>query len=677
MITDILDLGASHYSPDQTTAGAIAKIVFNRLTYIQNLPSTSVDNRQKEMAFLYGEYATWSLLDSIQRSSSPLQKSSNIRNWINNMPSDQHIPVAILKDDMEEEVEAEIEAMLNFSITTPVSSTNNTSTNHLKRMIHFDDDTDDDDDAHVNNLPINATQRRRTTQDDQIKMEKTNESLYNHLRKNDLDGAVRFSTNNSEPWFAAIIKAYVQQCKKIQQGDSIELEAEQQKIWRKSSENRLKKGTSGPYSEAIYGILVGDIDLILPVCGTWEDVIWAYYTTRMELTLDKMAESCNITDAITVLDEAHGDIANRKDISLPRKHPAHFFHLVQAHILNQDFEQLFQLTHKNPDDGSYYKAFIVRNDTDIRHQVDRFMAAFAVYARRYLDAPLADLNTDQIIYHYAKRNQILAFYASQINSELEIDLFAQFLIGFEGDSQERRLLIDLALQYKLHIASILRRTFNLALKRPTSQETQEATMERHTDYSDDHGFGIFELDGPIPDQISKFHQALEWLLMDESVYGDAIKEINNMVRQYLGGRKIYLAENMIESLPVEVIDTCLLHTQGGFQLPNYLDEFQDHALLLECWKLFSSWKTLQKETPDGTLDKLEALKRTLAWERDLLELTEKLENRLLGFLNSSWMKDDDGSVTDGSNDALRQIYISEAVLRLHHIQYCTKDLSDR
>jgi hypothetical protein len=96
---------------------------------------------------------------------------------------------------------------------------------------------------------------------------------------------------------------------------------------------------------------------------------------------------------------------------------------------------------------------------------------------------------------------------------------------------------------------------------------------------------------------------------------------------------------------------------------------------------------------------LDTLKCTQAWRGRLMELTETVENRLLGFLNSGWLKgnmqDDDcvvlapvltfffcvildvvaGSVTKSPADhALRQMYIPEAVLRLHRIQHYTKDL---
>lgn len=94
---------------------------------------------------------------------------------------------------------------------------------------------------------------------------------------------------------------------------------------------------------------------------------------------------------------------------------------------------------------------------------------------------------------------------------------------------------------------------------------------------------------------------------------------------------------------------------------------------------------------------LDTLECTQAWRGRLLELTETVEDRLLGFLNSAWLKgnmqNDDcvvlapvltflcvifdvvgGSVTKSPADhALRQLYIPEAVLRLHRIQHYTKD----
>lgn len=88
--------------------------------------------------------------------------------------------------------------------------------------------------------------------------------------------------------------------------------------------------------------------------------------------------------------------------------------------------------------------------------------------------------------------------------------------------------------------------------------------------------------------------------MEESVYGDAIKEVNRQVRKYLGERKVYLAETMVQAIPLDVLNRCVLQTHGGCEITDYLEEIQDHALLLECWRLFSSWDALQKEKPAAT-----------------------------------------------------------------------------
>jgi hypothetical protein len=119
-------------------------------------------------------------------------------------------------------------------------------------------------------------------------------------------------------------------------------------------------------------------------------------------------------------------------------------------------------------------------------------------------------------------------------------------------------------------------------------------MDRHEDSNG------FEIDGPLPDEAVDFLRALEWLLLEESAYGEAIKEVNWQVRKYLGERKVYLAETMLQAIPTDVLSLCVLHTHGGLVMPDYLEEIQDHALLLECWRLFLSWDALQKEKPGTT-----------------------------------------------------------------------------
>ncbi|CAO3577179.1 unnamed protein product [Absidia cylindrospora] len=459
-------------------------------------------------------------------------------------------------------------------------------------------------------------------------------------------------------------------------GEDLELDPDEQRSWRLSCKGLLKKQGLGPYGKSVYAILLGDIDNVLPVCQTWEDIIWANYNSRMELVIDNIANTTTIIADITRLDKENETIANRKDNSLPRKHPGHFFHLVQTHILKQDLTHLYQLANECKKDGAYFKAFIVRDDADIRHQMDRFMAAFAVYARLYLKSSTSDPNSEQIIYYYAKRNQYpptfypktLAFYTSKLGDELETKLFSEFLNDFDGDKEERKLLVVLGSQYNLNIKSILLRTFYLGLK-----NTSKKNLKEHHMHYDKSSAEQFEVEGQTPDDVSAFLQALEWLLADESLYGQAIKEANVMIRKYLGIRKVYLAEMIVEAIPLNVVNHCVLQTQGGFKLPDYLEEFQDHTSLLECWRLFASWNILYGAKPDTTTDALTTLKHTLAWKNEILENTEKLEMRLRNLLTSSWLKGGVGSEAS-PNDALRKIYIPEAVIRLHYIQYSTKDI---
>ncbi|ORZ11806.1 107-domain-containing protein [Absidia repens] len=685
--TEILDRGPSQLLPEQTIAGMLADIVSYRLDHIKNSSIASKESGQKEMAFLHGERATWSLLDTIQRSSTPLHKCSNIKDWISNMTDDIRLPDSLKQDPMEDEIDAEIHAMFTFPIATPTRSSNTSPMITRKRGIHLDDDnTDDDDDDHFHHAQeanqlydgfvADAAQRRRTTQDEEIRQEKIDESLYNSLRKGDLDDAVRISVENDEPWRITLIKSYVQRCKKIQLGEHLELDPDEQRSWRLSCKGLLKKKGLGPYGKAVYAILLGDVDNVLPVCQTWEDAIWACYNSRMELVIDNIANTTTIIADVTKLNKENENIANRKDNNLPRKHPGHFFHLVQTHILKQDLTHLYQLAYENKKDGAYFKAFIIRDDADIRHQMDRFMAAFVVYARQYLRSSSSDKNSEQIIYHYAKRNQYpptfypktLAFYTSKLGDELEAKLFSEFLNDFDGDKEERKLLVEMGSQYNLNIKSILLRTFYLGL-----QHTSKKNLKDHPIHYDKSGAEQFELEGQTPDDVSAFLQALEWLLADESLYGQAIKETNGMIRKYLGIRKVYLAEMMVEAIPLNAVNHCVLQTQGGFKLPGYLEEFQDHTSLLECWRLFASWNTLYGAKPDTTTDELATLKRTLAWKNEILESTEKLEIRLRTLLTSSWLKGGIGSEAR-PNDALRKLYIPEAVIRLHHIQYSTKDI---
>jgi len=41
------------------------------------------------------------------------------------------------------------------------------------------------------------------------------------------------------------------------------------------------------YERALYGLLVGDVQSLAPVCTTWEDHVWALYSALLEYKVDQ------------------------------------------------------------------------------------------------------------------------------------------------------------------------------------------------------------------------------------------------------------------------------------------------------------------------------------------------------------------------------------------------------
>ncbi|KAI8100040.1 uncharacterized protein BX664DRAFT_32429 [Halteromyces radiatus] len=323
----------------------------------QHQSASFSESVQKEIAFLHEEHTTWRLLDTIQRSTNPLQKCSGIKEWISKTPDTTIISDMLLQDTVENEIDEEIQAMIGFSVQQHTSiSTSSTRNNHSTNRrpgFHFDDDDDDsDDDINMNMddvLPDIPQLRRQKQQSDHknqnidIEFEKINKTLYTLLRKGDLDKVIEFLSTNDEPWRTMLFKSYVQRCKKIQEGKSIEWDTDEQQSWRLSCKGLLKKHGLGPYGKAVYALLLGDVTDVLPVCKTWEDVIWAYYNALMEHLLGAASDTSVMEDDSTVLSKKYENIANQKDPILPRGHPKLFFHLVQVHLLNQDLSLVFEL----------------------------------------------------------------------------------------------------------------------------------------------------------------------------------------------------------------------------------------------------------------------------------------------------------------------------------------------
>jgi nuclear pore complex protein Nup107 len=114
-----------------------------------------------------------------------------------------------------------------------------------------------------------------------------------------MDKAILMCESNDQPWRAASLRGGI-----YRSDYELDVEYEQNNLnnietlnessgnsnrilWKFTCYTLAQQDIFDPYERALYAVLSGDFDNILPVVNTWEDYVWAYYSVLIEHELDR------------------------------------------------------------------------------------------------------------------------------------------------------------------------------------------------------------------------------------------------------------------------------------------------------------------------------------------------------------------------------------------------------
>jgi nuclear pore complex protein Nup107 len=119
-------------------------------------------------------------------------------------------------------------------------------------------------------------QGKGLTPEDEENERKLLKQVFAYLRIGDIKGAQQVCRDSNNYWRAASLSG-----KK-----SLEGVEDLNNSWRKMCFQLARQPQVDRYERAVYGVVCGDLDSVVPVCQTWEDQMWAHfnaiYTWKLE-----------------------------------------------------------------------------------------------------------------------------------------------------------------------------------------------------------------------------------------------------------------------------------------------------------------------------------------------------------------------------------------------------------
>ncbi|KAM0786333.1 hypothetical protein ACM66B_001806 [Microbotryomycetes sp. NB124-2] len=472
------------------------------------------------------------------------------------------------------------------------------------------------------------------------------------------------------------------------------------RLWKQMCRKLASAPGIDPHERALYGAISGDLDSVLPVCSSWEDIVWAhvnaFFEANVESGLWKSSEgrywsrrsvaplSTDVFESKSD-DPLFGDRAaqtsirselevvfdkllktDKGELATSAKNP---FHVAQSYLVVDRVADLFTTFVERLEQAAH--------DTEpetLAHLLRFF--AHLILVLRLMKQPLPEYATNRILEAYVQVLEaseqdegLIAFYASNLDQSSAIESYARFLLTFgpDSDKQSRKVALLQAHEHGLDLAKIACRTVELILS-----DLQE-------DLPDLDAFGPLDAHARVDERQLELIRSLEWLTFDSSTYADALQQANALARHFLSTDNPHAARELLFQLPADLLATSAASAQPDDA--SQIREYLDYNALFQCLDKHMRWSETWARQPRPSAPKVDHA----SFKDGVATLVDDFYTSTLTLLKSDWLKfdidqrDEHGIARRRLAELcrIRQMIVPHLIMRLHHTLYDTRDvLSD-
>ena len=420
-------------------------------------------------------------------------------------------------------------------------------------------------------------------------------------------------------------------------------------VWKMSEDTRFNV-----YERAIFGVLAGNLQRILPVCKNWSDWLWANY----KVMLDVYYES-----------EIRNTSYYRKRNN-PRDLPSNYWQQnLEPEIIFSELQGIRneEIHRYSNSQFGVIQFYLITNQLDIlidtiynwittsrepgtclgTHFL-RFVAHLVIYFRQ-IELSVSNVKCDIIIEKYITELIILQQYemvctytACLVSTFRQVTCYSNLLkIIPKGDCQ--KTCLNLARDSGLNISLIIQQIIE-------SVNSEESLCEYQSDIEDSISLSVSD---------SKKIQILDWLLYDENHLQEALTQGLALIRLFLCMSKHIAASQTFKKLPRNILVSLLdrwKRSKGNAVTPNELDnhikEFLCYDAYFAAREAFEEWFTSfyrrRSHSPDFIFSEVIPAGRSQdfnidlsTWQESLAALQSTAENKIEKVLlfEGGWMVD--------------------------------------
>ncbi|BGP49686.1 Nucleoporin nup84 [Rhodotorula kratochvilovae] len=457
------------------------------------------------------------------------------------------------------------------------------------------------------------------------------------------------------------------------------------RLWKTMCRKLAANNTLDPYERALYGALSGDVASVLPVCSTWEDVVWAHTNALLEAHVEAgLASSASgryfergtvapldpkapldpedallgaaaagrpVRDELDAVFERlmHSD---RTELANAAKNP---FHVSQAYLIIGKIGNLLETFVKRIEDTA------TGTEPELLAHLLRFFAHL-ILVLRLLDQPLPAFAANHILEAYVhvleahdQDENLIAFYASNLEQQSAVESYARFLLTFGPDSDitARHLALRKSREHGLSLPLIARRTVELVLSSSLASLPSTSAAPR-----------AIEAFARVDARQMELIRAIEWLTAEKETYEDAVAEANALARWFLSTDAPHAARELLRRLPADLL-SALAAADSGESTAVQLDirEHLDYVALFNCLGMQGRWAEVWARRPSESASKLDLAQ----YKESVATLVDQFYTSTVDLLSGEWLQLDglDATVDAGELAHIRRLVVPDLVFRMH------------
>ncbi|CAG9773100.1 unnamed protein product [Ceutorhynchus assimilis] len=426
--------------------------------------------------------------------------------------------------------------------------------------------------------------------------------IFKEIRCGRLEEAQKLASQCGHSWKAAIFEGWrlfhnpnikENDCAEISDDDGYEERSSNEfkdiegngsrDIWKIMALRYSKQDWINPYDKASVATFCGYIEAILPVCSTWEDNLWAYMKSIVDIRVEsEIRDCCTKNNSYLPLPEEYwlqrqslNDVFSNLASSenrVVREEAKEPQHVVQKHIVLDEIMVLLKELEEWSESANVSTQFL------------RFAAHLVLFLDQIGQANRRDC-VEAVVEAYIKRlmmmgeTQLVAYYVSKLNTLSQVHIYAKHLETIL-EHEQRKEALKFAEECGLDVLAITKQIVE-NIRQKSSDLNLNTILQKTITESDKL-------------KIS----AIDWLIFYESQRSELLAQSNAIIFYFLILGKLDAAQLAFNKIPNDAVETVISEVgDSNEEINKIIKEHLGYKVYLESYEAFNEWFKQAKNKP--------------------------------------------------------------------------------